>query len=139
MAVEDREALLLMICSFQMKNNVQQYMAMVSRLFSIKFICFFANHSQYIMPTCLTVILIYIWICFLTTESVPSCFFELNHCDWDQSNGDYWRMSRLKRPVVRYPDRLFRNLGKLVYAYLLSGYPRTTTVCTCVMHTYMGY
>ena len=139
MAVEDREALLLMICSFQMKNNVQQYMAMVSRLFSIKFISFFANHSQYIMPTCLTVILIYIWICFLTTESVPSCFFELSYCDWKQSIGDYWRMSRLKRPVVRYPDGLFRNLGKLVYTYLLGGYPRTTTARTGVMHTSMGY
>ena len=134
MAVENGEALLLMICTFQMKNNVQQYMEMVSRLFSIKFISFFSNHSQYIMHTCLTVILTYIWICFLTIESVPNCFFELNPCDWDQSNGDYWRMSRLKRPVVRYPDGLFRNLGKLVYAYLLSGYPRTTTVRTCVMH-----
>lgn len=42
--------------------------------------------------------------------------------------------------MVRYPGRLmFRNLGKLVYTYLLSGYPRTTNVRICVMHTYMGY
>ncbi|XP_067041821.1 uncharacterized protein [Acropora muricata] len=59
-------------------------------------------------------------------ESVPSCFFELNHCDWNQSNGDYWRMSRLKRPVVRYPDGLFRNLGGFIYlqdcSYSVNGY-----------------
>ena len=42
--MEDMEALLSMICTFQMKKNVQQYMAMVSWLFSIKFICFVVNH-----------------------------------------------------------------------------------------------
>ena len=34
--MENMEALLLMICTFQMEKNVQQYMAMVSWLFSIK-------------------------------------------------------------------------------------------------------
>ena len=42
--MENMEALLLMICTFQMKKNVQQYMAMVSRLFSTKFLCFVVNH-----------------------------------------------------------------------------------------------
>ena len=42
--MENMEALLLMICTFQMKKNVQQYMAMVRRVFSIKFICFVVNH-----------------------------------------------------------------------------------------------
>ena len=42
--MEIMEVLLLMICTFQMKKNVQQYMAMVSRLFSIKFICFAVNN-----------------------------------------------------------------------------------------------
>ena len=42
--MENMEALLLMICTFQMKKNVQQYMAMVSGLFPVKFICFVVNH-----------------------------------------------------------------------------------------------
>ena len=42
--MENMEPLLLMICTFQMKKNVQQYMAMVSRLFSMIFICFVVNH-----------------------------------------------------------------------------------------------
>ncbi|XP_067041831.1 uncharacterized protein [Acropora muricata] len=48
-------------------------------------------------------------------ESVPSCFFELNYCDWKPSIIDHWRLSRLKRPVVRYPDWFFGNLGGFVY------------------------
>ena len=49
--MENMEALLLMICTFQMKKNVQQYMAMVSRLFSTKFICFVVNHLIEQPPT----------------------------------------------------------------------------------------
>ncbi|XP_015778731.1 PREDICTED: MAM and LDL-receptor class A domain-containing protein 1-like isoform X3 [Acropora digitifera] len=46
-------------------------------------------------------------------ESVPSCFFELNYCDWKPSTIDDWRMSRLKPPVDIL--RLFSNLGGFIY------------------------
>ena len=38
--MENMESLQLMICTFLMKKNVQQHLAMVSRLFLIQITCF---------------------------------------------------------------------------------------------------
>ena len=94
--------------------------------------------QQCIIPACLTVILIYIRIyILLTSESVPSCFFELNHCDWKPIINDHWRMSRLKRPVDKYTYGLFRKLGKSVHAYLPGVYLSNALHCTYLHNAYI--
>ena len=73
----------------------------------------------------------------MTPESVPSCFFELNHCDWKPTINDHWRMSRLKRPVYKYTYRMFTKSGRSVHTYLPGVYLSNALHSTYLHNAYI--